>query len=150
VTFSDAPVAIEDVYSTILEIADIEIPENRDGKSLLPFLKEEPKEWREFLHGEHSGWGSGRQFMTDGKEKYIWKTGSGKEHFFDLVNDPQELVDLVDKPEVQERLNVWRDRMIAHLATRIDGMSDGEKLIPLQGEDPAMLPWAETGIFDAK
>ncbi len=145
---SDAPVAIEDVYSTILDIAQVTIPENRDGKSLLPFLNEEPKEWREFVHGEHSGWGSGRQFMTDGKEKYIWKTGTGKEYLFDLVNDPQEMNNLSDKPEGQERLKVWRDRMIAKLANRIDCMSDGKNLIPLKGDDPAILPWAEVGIFD--
>lgn len=147
---TDAPVAIEDVYSTILDIANIAIPENRDGKSLLPFLKEEPKDWREFVHGEHSGWGAGRQFMTDGKEKYIWKTSTGKEYLFDLVNDPQELINLSDKPEAQERLKVWRDRMIAELANRVDGMSDGEKLIPLKGDDPAILPWAEVGIFNYK
>ncbi len=29
-----------------------------------------------------------------------------------------------------------------------DGMSDGEKLIPLKGDDPAIMPWAEVGIFN--
>lgn len=149
IKFSDVPVAIEDIYSTILDIAGIEIPENVDGKSLLPFLNGEPEKWREYVHGEHSGWNSGRQFMTDGKEKYIWKTVTGKEYLFDLVNDPQELHNLSDKPEGQERLKVWRNRMIVHLADRVDGMSDGEKLI--HGKDlPAVMPWAEVGIFDYK
>ncbi len=143
----DQPVAIEDTYSTILDIAGIPVPSKTEGRSLLPFLTGEPEEWRDVVHGEHSGWGTGRQFMTDGRTKYIWKTKTGKEHLFDLVNDPQELQDLSDKPEGQEWLNVWRDRMIAHLEPRCDGMSDGEKLIPLTGEDPAIMPWAETGIF---
>ena len=29
------------------------------------------------------------QFMTDGKEKYIWFTITGREQLFDLENDPQ-------------------------------------------------------------
>ncbi len=125
-----APVSLEDVYPTILEMAGLEIPENTEGRSLLPFFQGEPKEWREYTHGEHSGWGVGRQFMTDGKEKYIWKTVTGKEYLFDLENDPQELRDLAPLPEHEERLLFWRQRMIEHLAKRDDGMSDGKELIP--------------------
>ncbi len=144
---TDAPVSSEDIYSTILEIANIEIPENTDGKSLVPFLNEEPKDWREFVHGEHSGWGVGRQFMVDKKEKYIWKTVTGKEYLFDLEKDPNELINLADKPECKERLEVWRKRMIAKLADREDSLSDGTQLV--HGEDlPSALPWAKTGIFD--
>jgi arylsulfatase len=127
---SDAPVAIEDVYPTLLEMAGIPVPDAVEGRSLLAFRSGKPSDWREYVHGEHCGWNSGRQFLTDGREKYIWKTVTGKEYLFDLENDPQELHDLAPLPEHAARLERWRQRMIAHLATRDDGMSDGKQLIP--------------------
>lgn len=127
---SAAPVSLEDVYPTILEMAGVPVPEQTEGRSLLPFLEGAPDHWREHMHGEHSGWNSGRQFMTDGREKYIWKTVTGKEYLFDLENDPQEMCDLARLPEHAGRLDRWRKRMIAQLAKRDDGLSDGEKLIP--------------------
>ena len=125
----DQPVAIEDTYSTILDIAGISIPKKTEGRSLLPFLNGEPDDWRDVVHGEHSGWNVGRQFMTDGKTKYIWKTVTGKEYLFDLQNDPQELHDLAPEKEHQELLLLWRRRMVEHLAPRDDGLSDGKNLI---------------------
>ena len=131
----DAPVASEDLYPTILEIAGLPVPDGTEGLSLLSlFARGDRPAWREWLHGEHAGSYSpdeAMQYMTDGKEKYIWFTESGREQLFDLESDPDELHDLSGDPAARDRLSLWRGRMIEHLASRPqDGLSDGARLIP--------------------
>jgi len=69
------------------------------------------------------------QYLTDGKEKYIWYPTIGEEQLFDLENDRQELHDLAADPANESRVKVWRDRLIKLLGDRGDGFSDGEKLL---------------------
>jgi hypothetical protein len=100
----------------------------------MQFVTDTPQTgWREFVHGEHSSCYAreeAMQFMTDGKEKYIWFTVTGKERLFDLTKDPQECHDLASDPNAKSRLAVWRNRMIERLAERSqDGLSDGKRLI---------------------
>jgi arylsulfatase A-like enzyme len=135
VKFSDAPVTLEDIYPTILEIAGLPIPESIEGRSLVPLYQgKRSTDWRTYVHGEHSACYSDEeamQFLTDGKEKYIWFTLTGREQLFDLRNDPQELHDLAADPRARDRLELWRKRMIDELAPRVeDGLSDGKQLIP--------------------
>ncbi len=142
-----APAALEDLYPTFLEIAGACIPSSTEGQSLLPFCKEgPPPAWREFVHGEHAesyAPEESMQFLTDGKEKYIWFTVTGREQLFDMVSDPRECHDLAQNPAAKDRLEYWRQRMIKRLAERPeDGMSDGRKLISgvaLPSVRPALL-----------
>lgn len=141
----EAPVALEDLYPTLLEIAGVPVPERTEGVSALHLGA------REYLHGEHSAnyFDDGVQYLTDGREKYIWYTKSGREQFFDLTDDPDELHDLAADPgslaaprrppdsashrgdnHARERVELWRLRLIDELAKRPkDGMSDGSRLI---------------------
>ena len=132
---SDAPVSQPDIMPTILEAAGIDIPASVEGRSLLPLLSMEPSAagWRGYVHGEHSPCyheSTGMQYLTDGKEKYVWYTRSGEEQLFDLVHDPGECHDLAGDAGSQDRLLLWRSRMVAELAPRKeDGLSDGQRLI---------------------
>ncbi|MEG0086446.1 MAG: arylsulfatase [Niameybacter sp.] len=128
------PVVLQDVYTTILDCANIEKPEDVDGLSLMSLINEGEVLDREWIHGEHSRCYSAEesmQFMTDGKKKYIWFTEVNKEQLFDLENDPYECHDLAADAAYEDELQVWRKRMIDYLATRPeDGLSDGKTLIP--------------------
>ena len=131
---TDVPVVSEDVYPTILDIAGIEPPEGIDGESLLPvYSGENALGDRQFIHGEHSACyrdDHGMQFLTDGKEKYIWYTSTGDELFFDLESDPNELKNLASEPSVGKRVQLWRGRMVKELFGRDgDQMSDGKILL---------------------
>ncbi len=131
-----APVSQTDILPTILEIAGAPVPAEAEGRSLLPLLSNDPESvgWRDAVHGEHSpcyAADHGMQFLTDGKEKYIWYTSDGREEFFDLEADPTETRNLAGDPAAAERVARWRERMIRELAGRPqDGLSDGRRLIP--------------------
>jgi len=131
----DVPTAHEDIYPTVLETAGIAIPEQAEGHSLLSLYRNpEANLPREYVHGEHSAFYTeeeAMQFLTDGKEKYIWFTLTGREQLFNLADDPGELHDLANASSARERLELWRKRMVEKLAARSqDGLSDGTKLIP--------------------
>ncbi len=123
-------VGLQDVMPTILDVAGVPIPDSVTGKSLLRAVRGEP--WRDYLHGEHSPCYSleeAMHYLTDGREKYIWFPATREEQFFDLLADREERVDLAGDPAHNERVAAWRQRLIALLAERGDGFSDGERLL---------------------
>ena len=141
-TVRDEAVCLEDVMPTVLYMADVEIPDTVEGRSLLSLARDEDSEWREFLPIEHS---PRHQSLTDGREKFIWFTQDGREQFFHLAEDPEERHDLIDHPDWQDRIDLWRQRLIEHLADRPEGFSDGEKLIPGQRHS-ALLPGCDSNV----
>lgn len=131
----DIPVILEDVYATLLDIAGVEIPDGIAGRSLLPVYRSKvPRDWRTYLHGEHAACYSedqAMQFLTDGKEKYIWFTKDGTEQFFDLDADPWELHNLAKDPSAADRVAKWRTRLVEELSKRPqDKLTDGKRLCP--------------------
>ncbi|GMV83639.1 MAG: arylsulfatase [Planctomycetota bacterium] len=125
-------VGLQDVMPTLLDAAGTTVPESCDGRSVLPLLRGETPAWREYLHGEHAPCyhpTNAMQYLTDGREKFIWFTQTGVEQFFDLSQDPNECRDLIRSEGYQDRVSVWRKRMIEQLKNRPEGFSDGAKLI---------------------
>lgn len=126
------PVTHMDIMPTLLEVCGICIPESVEGSSLMPLIRHEKVRWRQFVHGEHApgeGSAAGWQFVTDGKEKYMWDSVTGNEWFFNLEHDPQEIENLCSDPQCASRVDKWRKRLIAVLAERPqDALSDGTKL----------------------
>ncbi len=133
---SGAPVSQQDIMPTLLDAAGIDIPAQVEGRSLVPLLSTpmEDMPWRDYVHGEHAACyheDMAMQFLTDGKEKYIWYTRTGEEQLFNLADDPHELHDLAGNPACETRLLSWRSRLVAELAGRVeDGLSDGKRLLP--------------------
>jgi len=125
------PTTHMDIMPTVLEAAGLEIPQEVEGMSILPLIAGKEVKWRDFVHGEHVDKQWGWQFVTDGREKFIWDSVSGMEMFFDLTKDPQEINDLSKSSEHHDVIELWRDRLIKVLSERPqDGLSDGERLIP--------------------
>ncbi|MEU2250448.1 arylsulfatase [Streptomyces sp. NPDC019224] len=115
-------VELRDVMPTLLELAGLPVPEECDGRSLVPFLRDErPARWREFLHGEHVLFDQSLQWVTDGRTKYLWMSGTGREQLFDLVADPHELHNLAADPAAGQLLLTWRGHLVRALTGREEG-----------------------------
>jgi len=127
----DAPVCLEDVMPTVLDMAGLDIPDHVDGTSLLPLLRGEAVDWRDYVHIEHGGAMNdhSHQTLTDGREKFIWFTGAGEEQFFDLTADPGERQNLVGSPDHRERVALWRGRLIETLSDRPEGFVAAGRLV---------------------
>ena len=126
----DQPVGKQDVMPTLLDFAGVDGPEGMTGDSVLKATRGE--EWREWIHGEHSHCYhdlNAMQYATNGKEKYIWYPRTGEEQFFDLTENRDELHNAAADADKQDRVAMWRQRMIEFLGKRPDGFSDGEKLL---------------------
>jgi len=121
-----------DIAPTVLEAAGLHMPENMDGKSFLPLLEGKNIEWRDAVFYEYY-WE--RNFphtptthgiRTD-RYKYIhyhgvWDT----DELYDLKNDPGEMNNLINEPELQDLVKELNGRMFDWLE-ETDGM-----LIPLR------------------
>jgi arylsulfatase A-like enzyme len=115
-----------DIGPTILDLAEVPIPETFEAKSLLSALNNEPWAGRDYVFSEHGRDGILRttDYMTMVRDKQ-WKLV----HFldepfgqlFDLVNDPEEVSNLWDSPnftdkkrELLDVLREWRIRSQYH------------------------------------
>ena len=129
-TVVDDVVELGDVMPTLLDYAGIEVPAVVEGRSARELLDGDRSSWRDYLHGEHVSLGQSFQFLTDGREKYIWMSESGTEQLFDLTVDPQELHDLAADPAAANRLSHWRARLVTELADRPEGFVSAGRLMP--------------------
>ena len=118
----DDVVELGDVMPTLLTAAGLPIPESVEGHSFLDAAPARP-----WLHGEHTLLGQSFQWLTDGTEKYIWWSETGREQLFDLGVDPQELHDLA--PEQPGRLERWRAALVTELAGREEGFVAQGRLV---------------------
>jgi N-acetylglucosamine-6-sulfatase len=102
---SDSLVANIDIAPTILDILGLPIPDEMDGASLLPLLRGEDTEWRDYLLLE--GWPinvkpvqSAPFFQAIHTNRYVYiETDGDKSELYDLLSDPLQLESQVDNPE---------------------------------------------------
>lgn len=127
---SDRLVELRDVMPTLLDCAGLPVPDHVEGRSFLPLARGEDLAWREMLHGEHVSLGQSLQWMTNGQEKYIWLSGTGREQLFDLREDPQERHDLSVDPDSADHLAWWRKALIEELRGREEGFVEADQLVP--------------------
>ena len=125
----------------MLDAANINIPDSVEGKSVIPLVKKEKEKnlkWRKYIHGEHTLGNQSYHCLTDGKEKYIWYSQTGEEQFFDLVEDPKELRNLINVSGYEERVHLRREQLIQELKGREEGYSDGEFLLVGKAARPTL------------
>lgn len=115
-TVSDAPVALQDLLPTLLDIAGAETPRNLDGRSLLPLMNGTASTIREQIAGEFGVVGKRTFMLTDGEWKYIWYEEDGRELLFHIRQDPNELRDMsgIHREEVEG----WRGKLSRRLSAR--------------------------------
>ncbi|NGP44964.1 arylsulfatase [Bacillaceae bacterium SIJ1] len=130
-------VELRDVMPTLLDAAQVEIPNCVDGQSVLPLCANEKMKWRDYIHGEHPRGIESHHYLTNGKEKYIWYSQTGEEQLFNLIEDSGETVNLAGNIEYKNRLKYWRELLINELKGREEGYTDGVSLI--KGREPKAI-----------
>lgn len=108
-----------DVMPTLLELANIEIPDNLHGESLVPLLEnKENIDWRDRFYYEapEPQLGSWPLYaVRTQRYKYIRTYDINNrdsvvfEELFDLENDPYELTNMIDDPGLQEKAEELSD-----------------------------------------
>ncbi len=103
----DSMIGLQDLMPTILDWAGLDLPDHLHGQSLVPLLAGESVPWREAYYVENI------LFQSNVEQRCIrtkeWKlilsdrpqtvrSYSSPNHLFDLVNDPEEELDLYDAP----------------------------------------------------
>jgi hypothetical protein len=95
--------------------------------------------------GEHTysygwDWNYGMQYITDGREKYVWFHAADRERFFHLEKDPGERNDLSKDPDSQDRIAVWRQRLAEANELRGDARGKDGKLVSQGNEATSLSP----------
>lgn len=138
---TDHVVELRDVMPTLLDLAGAGVPDELDGRSVRPLLDgDRAVPWREYLHGELTVLGQSVQYLTDGRDKYVWCSGTGAEQLFDLATDPAELHDLAREAGAEPRVALWRTRLVEALTGRPEGFVAGGRLVTGRPVD-AVLPF---------
>ncbi|MEM8592626.1 MAG: sulfatase-like hydrolase/transferase [Pseudomonadota bacterium] len=126
-TACDALVEGIDLAATFVEVAGGEVPTNViEGRSLLPWLRGETPEWRDFVISETDyavtpmagnlglGDDEARLFMVfDGRWKLVHAEGGFRPMLYDVESDPRELTDLGEDPAYEAEIT----RLYGMLAT---------------------------------
>lgn len=109
-----------DVTSTILDIAGVKVPDEYQGISLLPYVRNrKPERVREALLFEHL-WKLPEIPSSEGIRTHKWKYFRYRfietpEELYDLVNDPLETVNLAQDPAHRKVLEQLRKKCDAQI-----------------------------------
>jgi len=100
----DAFISLADFAPTFLELAGVDDPHYRTGQSLVPFLNDEsPADWRDAQYTQCNGVELyyTQRSVTTKTFKYVFN-GFDFDEFYDLQNDPHEMINLAEQPNYQD------------------------------------------------
>lgn len=110
-TVSDL-VSLMDLGPTILEAAGVDVPTYIEGRSLLPYLEDEPIEPREFVFCEDNY----QIMMRSETHKLVYYIGQAEGELYDLTVDPHELDNLWNSADQVALKNELHRRLLSWLA----------------------------------
>jgi choline-sulfatase len=102
----DAPVSLLSIFPTLLDLCGQQIPDELDGSSLVPLLKNSQARWVEPAVIEFR---RGNAAVRDARYRFI-RYANGGEELYDHANDPAEWHNIADHPEsqsIKKRLSKW-------------------------------------------
>lgn len=136
------PVGLIDLYPTLTELCGVKAPENLQGQSLVPMLKDPEAKGRGWVlsqvvrgggfkrHGASAATGDkgkrifGYALRTD-RWRYIeWDEGRAGKELYDHETDPKELTNLADKPAQADTQAKLADQL--HTAVKASFPANGE------------------------
>lgn len=106
----DSDIYLQDVMPTTLELANIEVPNYVEFKSLLPSIADSNvKDVHDGIYGAYIGFQ--RMIRKDGYKLIVYPK-IDRVLLYDMVNDPDEINDLAEDPKQQDRVLAMMDLLI--------------------------------------
>ncbi len=116
-----------DLVQTFADIGGAETPDDWDGRSLLPWLDDENARWESRALAEYYGHNVASAFTMWREDdwKYVYHVPPDERHpaeheLYDLFTDPEELVNLAERPEHAERRARMHEAMLGELGEHPD------------------------------
>jgi choline-sulfatase len=97
----DAPVYLQDIMPSSLELAGVTKPEQVQFRSLMPLIRGERERNYDAIYG---GYMNLQRMVTEGDYKMLYYPKIGKTKLFNLKDDPEEMVDLAGEPGSERRI----------------------------------------------
>ena len=137
-----------DFAETFLDIGGVQIPDDMQGRSLVPLLEgETPADWRDALYYHYYEFNPDRRTVhavrrhngvrTD-RYKLIHFYNVGEWELFDLERDPQEMKSVYDDPAYAE--------IAAGLKTKLAELTDRYQVPDDSGSVPKMPEWLKKDL----
>lgn len=108
-TSTHAQCYLRDLYPTICDYADVEIPDSVQGRSLLPILVGQENSVYQAVFASFK---DSQRMIRTRRWKYVKYPLVNKEQLFDLTTDPHEINNLAEQPKSQ--------KLLYHLRMRLD------------------------------
>jgi len=106
---SEGLVELVDLYPTLADLCRIESPDELQGSSLVPLLKDSNAAGKQFVYTIVTrGTRLGKAIRTDRWRYTLWPTG---EELYDLKNDPEEQTNLAKSERQAETLKTLRIKL---------------------------------------
>lgn len=123
-----------DLAPTCLDMAGTPIPDDWQGRSLLPAYRETPDDWRDALYLECSYYPGTMTAICTDRWKYVHFVNGGEEELYDLAEDPDELKNRAADPSYGAERREMRRKLVELI--RDEGPDWA-----LAGHDLARLPF---------
>lgn len=139
---AQTPVGLIDLYPTLTELCGVKAPENLQGQSLVPMLKDPEAKGRGWVlsqvvrgggfkrHGASAATGDkGKRIfgyaLRTNRWRYIeWDEGRAGKELYDHETDPKEITNLADKPAQADTQAKLADQL--HAAVKASFPANGE------------------------
>jgi iduronate 2-sulfatase len=118
---TDALVELVDIYPTLCDLIDLEIPAHLEGESLQPLLKDKTRKGKKGIFSriadadtictERYRFTYYEGATPEGDQSHLPNTG--KCELFDLLNDPRENVNVAKQPEYKEVVEEMTEKLSA-------------------------------------
>ncbi|MCW6661197.1 arylsulfatase [Aerococcaceae bacterium NML201209] len=128
-------VELRDVLPSLVDFAVSEQLSQVDGRSIKPLMLKETEvlDWRSYLHGEHLLGRFSNHYILSLPWKYIWHSQTGMEQLFNLIDDPNEQVDLAADAAYAGQLASLRRTLIHELSERPEGfVREGQLVVGVE------------------
>lgn len=107
---SDRTVELLDIYPTLAELADLKAPQDLEGKSLVPLLKNPIADWGKaaYTQVKRPNGVVGRSVRTERWRYTEWDEGKAGAELYDHDKDPDEFDNLADDPAFKQIRNTLK------------------------------------------